>query len=93
VTTSSTTGSSAPQTPSSAFLVHLGHHRAGLLVPHEDGPDRRRIVERVEDASGVAARQAEDELDPGFFEHADQRVGSVDLGRYHSLTSRLAKLG
>src|SRR5213076_624772 len=46
------------------------------------------VVERVEDAAGVATRHAEDELDAGFFEDVDQRVGDVDLGRCHGMTSR-----
>src|SRR5206468_8953919 len=59
--------------------VHLGHDRAHLLVAHEDRLDLARVVERVEDAAGVAAGHAEDELDAGLLEHLDQGVGNVDL--------------
>src|SRR5262244_132034 len=59
--------------------VHLGHDRAHLLVAHENGLDVARVVERVEDAAGVAARHAEDELDTRFLEDADERVWNVDL--------------
>jgi len=68
--------------------IHLGHHRARLLVAHEDRADRGGIVERVEDAAGVATRHAEHEFDPGFLEHVDERVGDVDLGGGHGAVLR-----
>src|SRR5439155_21578843 len=59
--------------------VHLGHDRAHLLVAHEDRLDLARVVERVEDTAGVAARHAEHELDAGLLEDAHEGVGNVDL--------------
>ena len=59
--------------------VHLGHDRADLLVADQDRLDLARVVERVEDAAGVAARHAEHELDARLLEDADERVGNVDL--------------
>ena len=67
--------------------VHLGHDRADLLVADQDGLDLARVVKRVEDAPGVAAGHAEDELDAGLLEDADQRVGNVDLVGDHAVSS------
>ena len=63
--------------------VHLRHDRAHLLVADQDRLDRLRVVERVEDASGVAAGHAEDELDARLLEDADDGVGNVDLVGNH----------
>src|SRR5262249_1361406 len=68
--------------------VHLRHDRPDLLVTYEDGPDARRVVERVEDPSGVAARHAEHEVDAGLFEDADDGVRNVDLVCNHSAKLR-----
>jgi hypothetical protein len=65
--------------------VHLRHDRPRLLVADEDGTDRGGVVEGVEDAAGAASRHAEDELDAGFFEDTDPRVGNVDLGGRHGV--------
>ncbi len=73
--------------------VHLGHDRAHLLVTHEDGLDTRGVVERVENATRVAARHAEDELDAGFFEDADDGVRNVDLGWIHGREATLGRRG
>ena len=63
--------------------VHLRHDGAHLLVTDQDRLDRLRVVERVEDAPGVAAGHAEDELDARLLEDADDGVGDVDLVGNH----------
>jgi hypothetical protein len=60
--------------------VHLGHDAGELLVAHEHRADSALVVvERVVEATHVAAGDAEYHVDAGFLEHPDDRLGGTRL--------------
>ena len=64
--------------------VNLGHDPAQQLLAHQDGADRVLVFAQARhDAPGVAAGDAEDHLDPGFFEHpGDERARRRLFGQH-----------
>ena len=69
------------QTPTRpvACGVALGRVAGALLVADEDVAHRRRVHERVVGRQDRAAGDAEDDVDSGVLQRADQALGSGDL--------------
>jgi len=70
----------APRQPA----IDLGHDPAQRFLAHQDGADRVLVFAQAgHDAAGVAAGNAKDHLDPGFFEHpGDERARRHFFGQH-----------